>query len=99
MFKANIEITTVEEFKAITDPKVIEIPKVITKDKIVKEKVEVKVPSITCCPICGMETVIQFPSQVPNDYTGLDNKVYKVVWRECQRCGHTYQANANKDIK
>lgn len=100
-FEANIKITTVEEFKAITDPKLIEIPKVITKDKIVKEKVEVKVkiPSITCCPICGMETHPTNPGISHYDYVGLDAVPYQVIDWACPRCGYTYTANVKKDIK
>ena len=98
--KANIEITTIEEFKALTEPKIIEIPKIIIKDKIVKQKVEVKVkvPSIICCPICGTESNLHDPTIQPQDFIGLNDVFYKVVNRTCPKCGNFFATNSNKDI-
>lgn len=91
-FKANIEVTSVEEFKKLNEVKIIKEPKIIYKDKIVKVPVEKIVDRIKevkvkddSCQMCGNLEFSIDPMKY--EYLGTDNVKYKYQNRSCLKCG------------
>lgn len=84
-FKANIEITTVEEFKAIMEHPINNISNI---DKgLAKELNESKelMVDLGKCPCCGSDDVI-VDVDTKWVFIGSDNKPYDLVNKNCNTC-------------
>lgn len=100
MFKANIEITSIEEFKKLNEVKVIKEPKIVYKDKIVKVPVEKIVDRIVevkddSCPICGSNNYDIETEKNIWDFAGINSSIYKVKSKYCLVCGNGYTVKAD----
>lgn len=95
--KANIEVTTVEELRALTEAKVIEVPKIVYKEKIktievpkiVTKEVVKEVPIVkkNTCNICGTDNNNTQQELMPYSFTGTNGKEYNIKNVTCINCG------------
>lgn len=102
MFKANIEVSTIEEFKQLTEVKTVEIPKVVIQEKVKKvnipgktitEEVEV-IKEVRSCPVCGSTGIANlFVQTHPSPTLGI----VELNTITCDGCGFTYSVPKNEN--
>lgn len=99
MFKANIEVDNVDDFKKLTEVKVVEVEKTRFVDRVKKVKVpEVQIKEVEkikkvirkdACATCGGTLRDNAPEILPVEFHGLNNEIYKVKFVSCENCGNS----------
>ena len=87
MFKANIEVTTIEEFKTLVDTKIVNVSNKVEEAKEVAKEVAVDPNSL--CPCCGSKEVDIVPD-IEWDYIDQNDIHYNLKNKICKVCNFNY---------